>query len=389
MSLRFLTAGESHGPALTVILDGIPAGLPLDVSIIDLELDRRQKGYGAGGRMKIEKDSVQLLSGVMAGETIGSPISMLVENADHVNWKGKAIDPMTKLRPGHADLTGVVKYGYRDLRPSLERASARETTMRVAVGAVCKKFLSQFGIKVGGYVRMIGEIEANLNEIDLESRFEAAEKNDVRCPDPAAAKKIRAHIKKIIQNKDTLGGIIEIFAINVPVGLGSFTQWDRRLEARLAQAIMSVQAMKGVEIGSAFENASLPGTKVHDEIRLEGTMLKRSTNRAGGTEGGISNGQPIIIRAAMKPISTTLNPQMTVDLATGEESLTQYERSDFCPVPRAVPILEAMVAYVITDALIEKLGGDSLAEMKPRFKALRQVRLEDLPMDNHSHGWWE
>ncbi|MEE8356843.1 MAG: chorismate synthase [Anaerolineales bacterium] len=389
MSLRFLTAGESHGPALTVILDGIPAGLPLDVSIIDLELDRRQKGYGAGGRMKIEKDSVQLLSGVMAGETIGSPISMLVENADHVNWKGKAIDPMTKLRPGHADLTGVVKYGYRDLRPSLERASARETTMRVAVGAVCKKFLSQFGIKVGGYVRMIGKIEANLNEIDLESRFEAAEKNDVRCPDPAAAKKIRAHIKEIIQNKDTLGGIIEIFAINVPVGLGSFTQWDRRLEARLAQAIMSVQAMKGVEIGSAFENASLPGTKVHDEIRLEGTMLKRSTNRAGGTEGGISNGQPIIIRAAMKPISTTLNPQMTVDLATGEESLTQYERSDFCPVPRAVPILEAMVAYVIADALIEKLGGDSLAEMKPRFKALRQVRLEDLPMDNHSHGWWE
>jgi len=389
MSLRFLTAGESHGPALTVILDGIPAGLPLDVSIIDLELDRRQKGYGAGGRMKIEKDSVQLLSGVMAGETIGSPISMLVENADHVNWKGKAIDPMTKLRPGHADLTGVVKYGYRDLRPSLERASARETTMRVAVGAVCKEFLSQFGIKVGGYVRMIGEIEANLNEIGLESRFEAAEKNDVRCPDPTAAKKIRAHIKEIIQNKDTLGGIIEIFAINVPVGLGSFTQWDRRLEARLAQAIMSVQAMKGVEIGSAFENASLPGTKVHDEIRLEGTMIKRSTNRAGGTEGGISNGQPIIIRAAMKPISTTLNPQMTVDLATGEESLTQYERSDFCPVPRAVPILEAMVAYVIADALIEKLGGDSLAEMKPRFKALRQVRLEDLPMDNHSHGWWE
>jgi len=389
MSLRFLTAGESHGPALTVILDGIPAGLPLDVSIIDLELDRRQKGYGAGGRMKIEKDSVQLLSGIMAGETIGSPISMLVENADHVNWKGKAIDPMTKLRPGHADLTGVVKYGYRDLRPSLERASARETTMRVAVGAVCKEFLSQFGIKVGGYVRMIGEIEANLNEIGLESRFEAAEKNDVRCPDPTAAKKIRAHIKEIIQNKDTLGGIIEIFAINVPVGLGSFTQWDRRLEARLAQAIMSVQAMKGVEIGSAFENASLPGTKVHDEIRLEGTMIKRSTNRAGGTEGGISNGQPIIIRAAMKPISTTLNPQMTVDLATGEESLTQYERSDFCPVPRAVPILEAMVAYVIADALIEKLGGDSLAEMKPRFKALRQVRLEDLPMDNHSHGWWE
>lgn len=388
MSLRFLTAGESHGPALTVILDGIPAGLPLDVSIIDLELARRQKGYGAGGRMKIEKDSAQILSGVLAGETTGAPIAMLVENADHVNWKNKNVDPMTTLRPGHADLTGVVKYGYRDLRPALERASARETTMRVAAGAVYKHFLSQFGIYVGGYVRVIGEIEANLKESNLEFRYEAAEKNDVRCPDLIAAKKMRAHIKEIIQNNDTLGGIIEIFVINVPVGLGSFTQWDRRLEARLAQAVLSVQAMKGVEIGNAFENAHLPGTKAHDEIRLEGSVLKRASNRAGGTEGGVSNGQPVIIRVAMKPIATTLAPQMTVDLATGEESLTKYERSDFCPVPRAVPILEAMVAYVIADALIEKLGGDSLAEMKPRFETLRRARLEDLPMDNHSHGWW-
>jgi len=389
MSLRFLTAGESHGPVLTVILDGLPAGLPLDVSIIDFELARRQKGYGAGSRMKIEKDSVQIISGVMAGETIGSPITMLVENADHTNWKGKAIDPMTLPRPGHADLTGVVKYGYRDLRPSLERASARETTMRVAAGAVIKHFLSQFGILVGGYVWGIGGVESNLIGSNLAERYEIAEKNDIRCPDPAATKKIRARIKEAISEKDTLGGIIEIFATNVPVGLGSFSQWDRRLEARLAQAVMSVQAMKGVEIGSAFENTRLPGTKVQDEIRLDGNILRRTSNRAGGTEGGISTGQPIIIRVAMKPIATTLNPQHTVDLATGKETLTKYERSDFCPVPRAVPILEAMVSYVIADELIKKIGGDSLSEMKPRFETLRQARIEDLPMDNYSHGWWE
>lgn len=389
MSLRFLTAGESHGPALTAILDGLPAGLPLDESNINLDLSRRQKGYGAGARMKIEKDAVQILSGVMAGETNGSPIALLIENADHINWKGKDIDPMTVLRPGHADLTGAVKYGYRDLRPSLERASARETTMRVAVGAVCKHFLAQFGIKVGGYVREIGGIEAELNDSNLENRYQAAEKSDVRCPDPVAAEKMRVHIKETIQTKDTSGGIIEIFVINLPAGLGSFSQWDSRLEAELAKAVMSVQAIKGVEIGNAFENTHIPGTKAQDEIRVEDRKLIRTTNRAGGIEGGISNGQPIIIRAAMKPIATTLNPQMTVDLATGEETLTKYERSDFCPVPRAVPILEAMVAYVIADALIEKLGGDSLAELKPRFETLRQARLEDLPMDNHKYGWWE
>ena len=389
MSLRYLTAGESHGPTLTAILDGLPAGLTLDGSIIDFELTRRQKGFGSGRRMKIEKDTVKIVSGVMAGETIGAPIAMLVKNADHVKWKGKAVDPMTAPRPGHADLTGVVKYGYRDLRPSLERASARETTMRVAVGAICKHFLSQFGIIVGGYVRAIGRIETDMEEGNLEARLQAAEKNDVRCPDPAAAKKMRSSIKEIIQNKDTLGGVIEIFAINVPIGLGSYSQWDRRLDAQLALAVMSVQAIKGVEIGDAFENTRLPGTKAHDEIRLDGTMLKRPTNRAGGIEGGVSNGKPIIIRAAMKPIATTLTPQITVDLQTGEENLTKYERSDFCPVPRAVPILEAMVAFVLADALIEKLGGDSLAEMKPRFEDLRQTRLEDLPMDNHSFNWWE
>jgi chorismate synthase len=389
MSLRFLTAGESHGPALTAILDGMPAGLPLDTSVIDLDLARRQKGYGAGGRMKIEKDTIQILSGVMAGETTGGAIGMLIENADHVKWKGKAIEPMTAPRPGHADLTGAVKYGYRDLRPSLERASARETTMRVAVGAICKHFLSQFGIIVGGYVKSIGEIEAEFNGSSYQVRFDAAEESDVRCPDPMAVEKMRARIEQIIYKKDTLGGIIEIVALNVPVGLGSFSQWDTRLKAKLAQAVISVQAMKGVEIGDAFENARLPGTQAHDAIQLDGGNLIRPTNRAGGIEGGISNGQPIVIRAAMKPIATTLTPQMTVDLAAGKEAPTKYERSDFCPVPRAVPILEAVVAFVLADALTEKLGGDSLAEMMPRFEALRKASLTDLELDNQPHIWWK
>lgn len=389
MSLRFLTAGESHGPSLTAILDGLPAGLPLPAEVIDRELARRQRGYGSGGRMKIEKDTVQILGGVMAGETTGAPLALQVLNADHVKWKGRPIEALTSPRPGHADLTGAVKYGYRDLRPTLERSSARETTMRVAIGAVCKCFLAQFGIVVGGYVRSIGEIEGQFDGIPFLGRFEAAEASDVRCPDSGAAARMRARIESIIHAKDTLGGVLEIVALNVPVGLGSYAQWDRRLEARLAQAMMSVQAIKGVEIGDAFENARRPGTQAHDSIRRSGNDLTRPTNRAGGTEGGISNGQPIIIRAAMKPIATTLTPQATVDLANGQEGPTQYERSDFCPAPRAVPILEAMAAFVLADALIEKLGGDSLAEMKPRFESLRRARLEDLPMDNAPHVWWE
>lgn len=263
--------------------------------------------------------------------------------------------------------------------------------MRVAAGAVCKHFLSQFGIIIGGYVKSIGEVEADFDGSSYQVRFEAAEGNDVRCPDPVAAKKMRARIKQIIHGKDTLGGVLEIVAINVPVGLGSYAQWDRRLEARLAQAVLSVQAMKGVEIGDAFENAKILGTQAHDAIRLDNHLsrITRHTNRAGGTEGGVTNGQPLVIRVAMKPIATTLTPQMTVDLATGEEGPTKYERSDFCPIPRAVPILEAMVAFVLADALIEKLGGDSLTEMRPRFETLCQARLEDLPMDNQPHVWWE
>ena len=391
MSLRFLTAGESHGPSLTTILDGLPAGLSLTTEIINKELARRQQGYGSGGRMKIEKDTVQILGGVMGGETTGAPIALLVQNDDHVKWKGKAIEPMTAPRPGHADLTGAVKYGYKDLRPALERASARETTMRVAAGAVCKHFLAQFGIIVGGYVSSIGEVQADFGDMPFEERFTRAEESDVRCPVELSAAKMRDEIEKTIHGKNTLGGVVEIVALNVPVGLGSFVQWDCRLEAKLALAIMSVQAIKGVEVGDAFENAKRIGTEAHDPINLRPSSfdLQRSTNRAGGTEGGISNGQPIIIRAAMKPIATTLLPQPTVDLASGTESPTKYERSDFCPVPRAVPILESMVAFVLADALLEKLGGDSLNEMKPRFESLRKATLEDLPMDNIPHIFWE
>jgi chorismate synthase len=387
--LRFLTAGESHGPSLTTILDGLPAGVFLTPEIINKELARRQQGYGSGGRMKIEKDTVQILGGVLGGETTGAPIALLVQNDDHVKWKGKAIEPMTAPRPGHADLTGAVKYGYKDLRPALERASARETTMRVAAGAVCKHFLAQFGIIIGGYVSSIGEVQTDFGEMPFEERFIRAEVSDVRCPVESSAAKMRDEIEKTIHGKNTLGGVLEIVALNVPVGLGSFVQWDKRLEAKLAMAIMSVQAIKGVEVGDAFDNAKRIGTEAHDPINLQHVNLQRSTNRAGGIEGGISNGQPIIIRAAMKPIATTLLPQPTVDLASGTESPTKYERSDFCPVPRAVPILEAMVAFVLADALLEKLGGDSLNEMKPRFESLRKATLEDLPMDNVPHIFWE
>jgi chorismate synthase len=387
--LRFLTAGESHGPSLTTILDGIPAGLSLSPDIINNELARRQQGYGSGGRMKIEKDTVQILGGVMGGETTGAPLALLVQNDDHVKWKGKAIEPMTAPRPGHADLTGAVKYGYKDLRPALERASARETTMRVAAGAVCKHFLAQFGIIVGGYVASIGEVTADFGDMPYEERFTRAEESDMRCPVKSSAEKMRTEIEKTIHGKNTLGGVLEIIALNLPVGLGSFVQWDRRLEAKLAMAIMSVQAIKGVEVGDAFENAKRIGTEAHDAMQLASKNIARNSNRAGGTEGGVSNGQPIIIRAAMKPIATTLVPQQTVDLAKGENAPTKYERSDFCPVPRAVPILEAMVAFVLADALLEKLGGDSLNEMKPRFEALRKSTLEDLPMDNIPHIFWE
>jgi len=388
MTLRYLTAGESHGSAIMAILEGMPAGLELSNQVIDHELARRQRGYGASGRMKIEKDEVKVLGGVMAGVTTGAPIAMVIENKDHSKWAGKKIPAMTIPRPGHADLTGAIKYGYPDLRLSLERASARETVARVAVGAICKHFLAQFDIQIGGYVAALGEIKADLENIPLDERATLAEQSKVRCPDPATAEKMRARIEEIIKAKDTLGGVIEVFALGLPPGLGSHVHADRRLDARLGAAILGVQAIKGVEIGNAFENCQKTGTQVQDEMFLDGKAIKRKSNHAGGLEGGISNGQALLIRAAMKPIATTLTSQQSVDLVDRKETKTEYERSDFCPVPRAVPILEAVVAIVLAEALIEKLGGDSMAEMIPRFAVLRKARLEDLQMANKEQIWW-
>lgn len=388
MSLRFMTAGESHGSGLIAILEGLPAGLSIDVEIINKELARRQRGFGAGPRMKIEQDTVNILGGVMAGETTGAPIAMQIRNKDHEKWFNREIDPFVTPRPGHADLTGTIKYGYRDLRPALERASARETAARVAVGAVCKHFLAQFGVEVGGYVVAIGGVTADVEDIPLAERSIRAEASEVRCPEPEAAEQMAAAIREIMQARDTLGGVIEVLGLGLPPGLGSHVHWDRRLEARLGAAVLSIQAMKGVEIGPAFENTSKPGTQVQDPILLEGEELVRPSNKDGGLEGGITTGQPLIIRAAMKPIATTLTPQQTVNLKTGEQVPTQYERSDFCPVPRAVPIVEAMVSFILADVLIEKLGGDSLDEMRPRFDTLQGTNLSDLQMDGDKHIWW-
>lgn len=388
MSLRYLTAGESHGPALITILDGFPAGMELSIEKLNHELARRQRGYGAGPRMKIEQDRAQVLSGILAGQTIGSPIAVKIDNLNHERWQGVDIEPYTAPRPGHVDLTAAVKYGYRDLRPGLERSSARETAARVVVGAICKQYLELFGVEVFGYVKSIGEVEVDTSNFDYKERFYISEQNEVRCPDEQIAEQMKSLIRGAIEAKDTLGGIIEVISLGLPPGLGSHTQWDRRLEAKLGEAILSVQAIKGIEIGDGFANTRARGTQAHDPIKLENGDLIRPTNRAGGIEGGISNGQPLVIRAAMKPIATTLSPQETVDLSSGKEVKTQYERSDFCPVPRAVPILEAVAAIVLADALIEKLGGDSISEMMPRYELLRKARLSDLPMDSNSQIYW-
>lgn len=383
-----MTAGESHGPAIVAILDGLPAGVPISKEGIDSELARRQQGYGAGPRMKIEKDQVELLSGLMEGVSNGGPIASLIRNLDHAKWRGKQVDPYTVPRPGHADLTGLIKYGFNDIRPALERASARETAARVAIGAICKQFLAQFNIQVGGYIIAIGDHRIDVSAIPVAERAVVAETNEIRCPVQSQVEPMRERIYQAIQSRDTLGGLIEVVVLGVPPGLGSYAHWDRKLDAKLGAAMLSVQAIKGVEIGPAFDNAWLAGTQVHDAIRLDGDKLIRPTNRAGGIEGGISNGEPIVIRAAMKPIATTLTPQQSVDLVKGEEVPTNYERSDFCPVPRAVPILEAMAAFVIADALLEKLGGDSLAEMIPRFENLRRTKLSDLKLVDSTHLFW-
>jgi chorismate synthase len=389
MSLHFLTAGESHGPALMVILEGLPAGLELTEEMMNHDLSRRQQGYGAGPRMKIESDRARILSGVMEGFTTGAPLGVLIENKDHEKWRGRQIEPFTIPRPGHVDLAGALKYGYKDLRPALERASARETTARVAAGAACRQLLAQFGVLIGGYVQAIGEVEADLSGMSLEERLQQAETSSVRCPAPEAAERMEARIRQVMDERDTLGGVIEGAAIGLPPGLGSHVHWDRKLESRLGAAVLSIPAVKGVEIGPAFENATRPGTQVQDPIHLKEGRLVRPSNRCGGLEGGITTGQPLVVRAAMKPIATTLTPQHSVDLASGRETQTKYERSDFCPVPRAVVILEAVLAIELAQALLDKLGGDSLEEMRPRYQALRRDRISDIELDSQPHQWWQ
>jgi len=388
MALRYLTSGESHGPALTAILEGMVAGLPLTEAMIAVDLARRQAGAGAGGRMAIEQDHAAILSGVMAGVTTGAPITLQLTNRDHANWKGKAVPAYTTPRPGHADLAAAIKYGYDDIRPALERASARETAARVAVGAVCRAYLKTFGITVEGYVSAIGGHAACLEDMTFSDRIAYARSSDVQCPDPKAAAQMIAAIEQAKAQGETLGGIIEVAVQGAPVGLGSHVAWDRRLDARLAQAVLSVPAIKGIEIGNAFANTAKPGSQAHDAIVPGTAGLERRSNVCGGIEGGISNGQPIWLRAAMKPIPTTRKGQDTVDLATGKPCTSCYERSDVCPVPRAVVVIEAVVAFVMADALMEKLGGDSIAEMTPRFAALRRATLDDTRMSGQPHLFW-
>lgn len=388
--LRFLTAGESHGPELLAIVEGIPAGLALTEADLLPDLARRQVGFGVGPRMKsIEQDEAQIVSGVLAGLTIGAPIGLRIINRDHTKWKGQEIPPMTVPRPGHADQTAALKYGYPDLRFSLERASARETAARVAVGAVCRKLLAEFGISIGSYVTEIGTASAEFGELDFNQRFEAAERSEVRCPTEAGTAAMREEIRAAMQAKDTLGGVFEVVALNAPPGLGSHVHWDRRLGGRVAAAMMSIHAMKGVEIGPGFENARMRGTQVHDEFETSDERVPRRSNRAGGLEGGITTGDPLIVRVAMKPISTTLTPRASVDLATGQAAETRYERSDFCSVPRAAVVGEAMLCIVLAEALLRKLGGDSVSEMKPRFDQLPRGRLDDFKMVNEPIIFWD
>lgn len=408
--LRFLTAGESHGPRLSAILEGLPAGLPIDRDALARLMARRQAGFGTGGRMAIERDAVSIHGGVLDGRSTGAPIGITIDNLDYAAWAERDIPPLTVPRPGHADLSAAVKYRYRELRLSLERASARETAARVAVGGLCLQLLAHFGIEVGSYVTAIGAVEADLPDPSVEgaqpqknpsstnaatgavetyrARFAAAEANELRCPEPQAAKAMRDAVQSAIRARDTLGGCFEVVALGLPPGLGSHVHWDRRLTGRLLAAVSSVPAVKGAEVGPAFDNASLPGTAVHDRFAIDTEpesgepIVVRVGNRGGGLEGGITTGAPLLVRAAMKPIATTLTPLASVDLASGEAADTAYERSDFCSVPRAGVIAEAMVAFVLADAFLEKVGGDSLAEIGPRVAALSRGRLSELPMDS-------
>ena len=401
-ALRYLTAGESHGKALIGIIEGIPSGLSLSAVDIDRDLRRRQGGYGRGGRMKIESDCAEILSGVRWGKTIGSPVALLIENKDFSNWTegmspenvySGSIPPVTRPRPGHADLAGAIKYGHPDIRNVLERSSARETAMRVALGAIAKKLLSEFDITVGSFVVRIGsrkfDVESHLlNGDKLLDICKKAEKSLLRCPDDEASESMIRLVDKAVRKGNSLGGVFEVVVTGLPVGLGSYIQWDRRLEGRLARALMSIQAIKGVETGPGFEMSRAFGSEVMDEIfhapshplagrRKSGGKISmsgrtgffRKTNFSGGIEGGMTNGMPLILRAAMKPIPTLRRPLRSVDITTKKAVEAAYERSDVCAVPAAGVIGEAMVALTIAEAFLEKFGGDSLAEVARNYNS--------------------
>jgi chorismate synthase len=377
---RYLTAGESHGPQLSAIIEGLPAGIHLSDTTVNKDLARRQLGYGRGDRMKIEKDTVQLLSGVRWGETIGSPVTLVVQNRDWENWCEK-MSPLpeyrddsiavTRPRPGHADLSGVMKYNLNDARNVLERSSARETAVRVAVGAVAKALLAEFGIKVGGFVTELGGISATTPTEALEKLWLTAADSETFCCDAAAEVEMKRVIDAAQSGGDTLGGVVEVQVVGAPPGLGSFVQWDRKLDARLAMALMSVQAIKGVEVGIGFDAARRPGSKVHDEIFYKDGYC-RTSNNAGGIEGGMSNGEPIVVRAAMKPIPTLYSPLRSVDMRTHEPFEATVERSDTCAVPAALVVAEAVVAIEIANALLEKFGGDSIVEIRRNLDGYRE-----------------
>ncbi len=382
---RFLTAGESHGPCLIATLEGIPANMPFDVDAINEQLIRRQGGYGRGARMRMEQDRAEILAGVRHGKTLGSPIVLRVENKDWVNWQEKMsplqvetpTEPVTRIRPGHADFTGAMKYGQSDVRNVIERSSSRETAARVAVGAVCRQFLAQFGVAVHSHVIAIGsvgnrDIARDLGPTAWTGEFwTAVEASPVHCADPALTAEMIKLIDVIRKAGDTAGGGAEIVATGVPIGLGSYSQWDRRLSTRLAMALMSIPSVKGVEIGAGFGATALRGSQVHDVLRhnAEGEW-SHLTNNAGGIEGGISNGEPIVARIGLKPIPTLAHPLPSVDLATGENiDTSRYERSDVCVVPAGGVVGEAMISIVLAEAFLEKYGGDSMAEVQAHFAA--------------------
>ncbi len=377
--LRYISAGESHGPCLTGIVEGLPANVPLEVEEINRQLARRQQGYGRGGRMKIEKDRVEITAGLRFSRTTGSPLSFLLHNRDYENWRekmdpvGKApkgLEAVTRPRPGHGDLAGGLKYRQEDLRNILERASARETAMRVAVGSAARLFLREFGLHIYSHVTAIGGVEAPPLALSHEEAEARAEASPVRCAHEGASREMVARIDAAREEGDSLGGIFQVVALGVPVGLGSHVQPDRRLDGRLAQAFMSIQAVKGVEVGLGFAAAGLPGSRVHDEIFYDGEKgYYRKTNRAGGLEGGITNGAPLVIRAALKPIPTLLKPLRSVDMATRQAFSAQVERSDTCAVPAGAVVGEAALAWELARAFLEKFGGDSLEETGGNYRS--------------------